>query len=70
MIFGGPTTNHLYGESGNDRLVAGPNGRATLVGGTGRNAILARNGKVDTIYACAARDRVSKDAVDVVKSDC
>jgi RTX calcium-binding nonapeptide repeat (4 copies) len=68
-IIGGPGREKLYGDAGDDRLVAGRNGGALLDGGAGSDVLDARNGKKDTIVACAA-DAVKRDAIDVVKSGC
>jgi hypothetical protein len=83
-IDGGAGDDDLSGGFGDDTLVGGP-GRDTIAGdrplrcnelhcdlggGSGNDAIEARDGEVDSIACGAGSDRVLADASDVVAADC
>ena len=58
----------LFGERGNDRLVAGGSGGSTLDGGTGNDRIDAVNGKRDKVRCGRGFDRAVIDRKDRVSN--
>lgn len=68
-LVGGPESNTLNGQFGND-YIDGAGGSDTLSGGKGADTIYAVDGEVDTVSCGNDPDSATVDSIDIVSPDC